>query len=442
MAESFMTRPTSTLAAWYALVVLLLTMIISLVDRMVISLLVVPIQQDLILSDVQMGWVLGVAFGLFYSVMGMPLGYLSDRWHRPRLIAAGVFFWSLATLASGLATSFTELFVARMGVGVGEAVLAPAAWGLISDLFREEHRGRAFGIFQLGAVSGTGIGLLAGGLLFDVTTRDGFGLLDRWLSDLSPWRSVFVIAALLGAFVIPLILQIAEPRSAAADKQRSPSVVDALHFLFAQGRVLLALFVAMGCIILMIYSVSSWMPAVLSRQLELDSAAVGTAMGLSVLIGAVPSVVLGGWITDLAVARGSNSVYITLLKVSAVGMLLPLLLLPTTESLLGYQVIIGTFFFFACLPNGVLVAYIQRVTPPAIRGVISASYVLAVNVFGYLLGPTLIPIIAKTLPIGDGSLGSALLASGCLFSALASVILWGVGEKSNSLLRSSNSASS
>ena len=132
--------------AWYVVIVLLFTMIISLVDRMVISLLVVPIQLELGLSDVDMGWILGVAFGLFYSIMGLPLGTMADRFHRIHLIAAGIFIWSLMTIASGLSESFWALFFSRMGVGVGEAVLGPAAWSLISDLFPPHRRGRALSV--------------------------------------------------------------------------------------------------------------------------------------------------------------------------------------------------------------------------------------------------------------------------------------------------------
>ena len=130
---------------WYVVVILLLAMVVSFIDRQVITLLVAPIRADLGISDTQMSLLMGFAFAIFYVTMGVPIARLADRYSRRTIIAAGIFLWSLATAACGLARSFLQLFTARVFVGVGEATLTPAAYSMIADYFPPERLGRAIG---------------------------------------------------------------------------------------------------------------------------------------------------------------------------------------------------------------------------------------------------------------------------------------------------------
>ncbi|MGY6201934.1 MFS transporter [Paraburkholderia strydomiana] len=145
------------------LAVLIVAYIISLVDRQVMSLMVAPIKQTLHINDVEIGLLQGFSFALFYCILGLPLGRIADRSSRRILIAAGMAFWSAATIACAFAHSFTELFVARMCVGIGEAALAPAAYSLLADLFPPKRLIRANALFSMGAMLGGGLALVVGG---------------------------------------------------------------------------------------------------------------------------------------------------------------------------------------------------------------------------------------------------------------------------------------
>ena len=134
---------TSTSYCWYVLVVLTVAYTISFIDRQILALMIGPIRKDLGISDTEVSLLIGLAFALFYTLLGIPIGRLADRFSRRAIIATGIFFWCTMTAACGMAHNYGQLFVARIGVGVGEAALSPSALSLISDYFPQETRGRA-----------------------------------------------------------------------------------------------------------------------------------------------------------------------------------------------------------------------------------------------------------------------------------------------------------
>ena len=144
-------NPPSVAGGWYLVFVLMLAYIVSFVDRQVISLLVEPIKRDLAINDTQISLLMGLAFAIFYVAMGVPIARLSDYRNRKKIIATGIFVWSIATAFCGVAKSFTHLFLARVGVGVGEATLTPAAYSMIADTFPEHKLARAIAVYSMGA---------------------------------------------------------------------------------------------------------------------------------------------------------------------------------------------------------------------------------------------------------------------------------------------------
>src|SRR5215475_5959238 len=145
--------------AWYVLVVLVIVYVFNFVDRQILSILAERIKRDLDLSDAQIGFLYGTAFAVFYSIFGIPLGRLADVWDRRRLIAIGLSFWSLMTALSGLARNFPQLAAARIGVGVGEASMSPAAFSMLSDYFTAARRSTVMAIHQSAIFIGSGLGL-------------------------------------------------------------------------------------------------------------------------------------------------------------------------------------------------------------------------------------------------------------------------------------------
>ena len=157
--------------AWYGVGVLMVAYTFSFIDRYVIALLIEPIKQDFDLTDTQIGLLSGLAFAIFYTTLGIPIGRLADRYNRRRIISVGIFVWSLMTGLCGLAQSFWQLFAARVGVGVGEAALSPAAFSLIADSFPVERIGRALSVYSVGVYFGSGLAFIIGGAVIQLVTR-------------------------------------------------------------------------------------------------------------------------------------------------------------------------------------------------------------------------------------------------------------------------------
>ena len=212
MMTTNMAAPAATAAgrAWYAVGVLLLAYIFSIMDRQILTLLVGPIQKSLGVNDTLMGLLHGFTFAAFYAIMGLPIARMIDRGNRPVIIAVGIAVWSVATAAGGLATEYWHLMAARTGVAVGEAVLIPGAVSLLADLFSADKRGRAMGIFGAGGPVGAGVGLLAGGLLLGLFTASPAVL--PFLGELLPWQATFIAVGLPGVLIALLMLFVPEPR--------------------------------------------------------------------------------------------------------------------------------------------------------------------------------------------------------------------------------------
>src|SRR5690349_9296641 len=155
LQSSSSVRSESAWLAWYAVGVLMTLYVCSFADRQILSLLVAPIRRDFGLSNTQVGLLQGLTFAALYTALGLPIGWLADRMSRRWIIACGSFFWSLAATACGLAANATQLILARVGVGIGEATLSPSAYSLLTDYFKPEKLGRAFGIYSMGITIGS-----------------------------------------------------------------------------------------------------------------------------------------------------------------------------------------------------------------------------------------------------------------------------------------------
>lgn len=237
-----MSRATSkdTQAHWI-LAVLFAVSILNFVDRQILAILAGKVKADLLISDAQLGFLYGTVFGIFYAVFGVPLGVYADRGSRRKLIAWGLALWSLMTAASGLATGFATLAVARVGVGVGEASASPAAYSLLADLFPRARRGTALGIYSLGIYVGIGLSSYLGGTVVDGWSaafppgQEPFGLRG--------WQAAFLIAGLPGLLLVPVVLSFREPERGALEETRSAPVdgvpSDALGGALREGLALL-----------------------------------------------------------------------------------------------------------------------------------------------------------------------------------------------------------
>ena len=197
--------------AWFAVAALMLAYTFSFIDRLILSLLVEPIKDDLQISDVQVSLLQGLSFALFYTIAGIPIGRLVDSHKRTNIISIGIVFWSLMTAITSLAQKYWQLFAVRAGVGVGEATLLPAAYSMISDLFSDDRRGLALGIFSSGSSIGAGLALIVGGFAIGAINEAGAKTLPL-LGTLEPWRLTFIYVGLPGILVAILIKFVPEPQ--------------------------------------------------------------------------------------------------------------------------------------------------------------------------------------------------------------------------------------
>jgi MFS family permease len=376
-----------------------LAYLLAMVDRLVFSLLVEPIKSDLHLTDAQIGALAGLAFGLFYTLMGIPIGRLADRVHRPRLIATGVVLWSGATMACGLGSSFGRLFATRVLVGVGEASISPAAYSLISDVVPRDRLGRALSVYMLGTVVGLGVAWIAGGQLL------------QWLGG--SWQMVFVCVGLPGLLVGPAVLLLREPfrRSAA---QRS-SLRDVAEQLRRNAGVYAAHFAGMAAINTYGYALVTWAPAMFRRSFDWSIERTGTVLGSGVLVAGCAGMLASGRLVDAVSRRGDapfRVLFLGTLLMAPFGVLGPLAPTAAARALLFVVPVMGLFFaVVACAPTA-----LQLVTPASMRASISSVYLFVVNLVAFAVGPLAVGLISDRIAASDRSLAVALmvLAAICL----------------------------
>lgn len=271
---------------WYVLGLLTLTLIFSVADRLVFSILLEEIKAEFDFSDTQLGLLGGLAFTATYVIAGFPAARLADRSVRKNIVAAAITFWSLMTALCGAAVGFWTLFFARTGVGVGEGCSGPASQSMIADYFRREELGRAMGYLSVGAALGTVTGLMAGGLL-----AEAFG-----------WRLAFVLMALPGIAIGALLYwTVREPlRGRYAPKGTSSvqqPVSVTVRSLLA-NRVFVGLVAGYAVQIMIGYAMAFWMAPVMLRTFEVSTSDVAVYLGLAFMISGIPGPILGGYLID------------------------------------------------------------------------------------------------------------------------------------------------
>jgi MFS family permease len=404
----------SAARAWTSVFILFLTAVLAYTDRQVLSLLVDPVKHDLAINDTQISLLLGTAFAVIYGVAGVPLGILADRRSRRNLILAGVAIWSVGTLACAVAPSFAFLFAARVIVGLGEAVLSPAAISLISDSFEPRRRGTAVGVYFTGIAIGVGGSIVIGGAVLDMVGRGLFAATP--LADWSPWRLVLLAIGVPSLLWSLVFLVIREP----VRRNDEIDEADAAAPAAPAGRLWLGItpmFLIVAVASMVDNAVGAWAPSLLIRQFGLEPAEVGVQLGVLVTLGYGGGMLAGGMLADrFAVWRGRRG-KIELCALAALATL-PAAMLINSASLNAVMAAIPVYFALSAVVTASGLSAILDATPNRQRGrAMAISFFLNVAI-GAGIGPTLVALSGTHL-FGDAAgLGPAIS-----FTVMASYLL-------------------
>jgi MFS family permease len=384
----------------YLLFVLTLVGAVNWADRQVVPILFPGIRKDLGLSDTELGVISGLAFSIIYALSAFGFGYAADRGARTRVMAGGLVVWSLATAASGLATSFWSLFAARFFTGIGEASLYPCALSLIAERFPAQRRGMALGIFGAAAAIGGGLGVGIGGRL----------------SERVGWQNVFFIYGAVGLVCLPLLLSIRETRRHATQHMESPlvalreTVTDVrLRWLWATGTIALASGQGFG----------AWGPSYFVRHLGLTIAQAGGLFGLAALTGGILGGLLGGSLADRrrrARVGGELDVVRVACLAASVLVLLTIDLGQGPAASLGG--LLATLAIYAIFP-GILSAMLSMV-PAHRHGAAGALNTLFLGGVGAASGPFIVGAASDRL--GDLHTALYIPVAGLFVAAILAVV--------------------
>ena len=411
--------------AWYVVLVLMVCYTLSFIDRQILSLLVGPIKQDLGISDTRIGLLQGLAFAIFYTLLGLPMGRIADRSNRRNLIAVGIFFWSLMTGLCSVAKSFWSLFLARMGVGVGEATLGPSAFSVIADYFPKEQLGRALSVYSAGIFIGAGLANIVGGTVSQKAMHIP-PVTVPLLGTIAPWRLTFLIVGIPGLLVGLLVYTVSEPLRRNLLRRTDGQVSqlgarEVFDQMLLRWRSVVGVSVGLSAQAMCNYALQAWGPTFFIRVFGWSQSQTGLVLGLMILFGGCLGMYVGGTLCDHWQRKRINEAP---LKVGMIGALsagvcfcLAMAHQQTTWTIL----LLVPALFFLALPVGSSYAALQLIFPNQLRGQVSALLLFTINVGGLIMGPWLVGVLNDILGlkmVGYSlaiTVGLASLVSGTMF---------------------------
>lgn len=376
--------------AWYVVFVLMIAYISSFIDRQILSLLVKPMKRDLHLSDTQMSLLMGFSFAIFYTLLGIPIGRLVDKYNRRRIIVWGIAIWSLMTAVCGLVRNYGLLFLARVGVGVGEAALSPGAYSIITDYFPKNKLATAISVYSMGIFLGSGLAILIGGLVLKLVAVQSTWTLPL-VGEVYPWQTVFFVVGLPGLLCALLMLTVKEPPRTGVIKHEIP-LNEVFAYLKANWQTFLFQNLGFGFLALINYAATAWIPTLFDRVHGWEASKTGVIFGVTVTIFSTAGIVVGGRTADYLLQKGYTDAKPRTGIISVVGTLffgLIYLNMPTPELAIAFLIPTN---FFSAFAFGAAPAAMQEVMPSQMRGIGSAIYLFIVNLIGIGLGPTSVAI--------------------------------------------------
>ena len=389
------------------LALLLVAYIFNFLDRQILGILAAPIKADLQLSDTEFGAIGGLAFALLYSLLGVPLAYIADKTSRSGVVAASLAVWSGFTALCGTASSFGQLFLYRLGVGVGEAGGVAPSYALIADYFPPERRARALAVFSLGIPLGLALGTLIG----------------AYIAAAIDWRAAFLTMGVAGIALAPVLKFLVRDTSCGAERSAGQPSLTSVFPMLARKPAFWLLAFASSASSLCGYGLALWTPSVVMRSFGLDLISTANFLASLLLIGGCAGVFAGGWFAD-RLGRMDRGWYAKLPAIAwlitapawALGLFAPNLWIAWPLLLVGNALNI--------LWLGPVTTAVQHLVPRAMRATASASFLLINNLIGLGIGPLLMGHLSDQLKAAYGVDALRNAAAACTaFYVLAAVLM-------------------
>ena len=409
---------------WYVVGFLTLASTVSIIDRQILALMIGPVKRDLGVSDTMMGLLGGLAFTLFYTFLTLPMAWLADRSNRRRIIGLGIFFWSIATMACGMASRFSHLFMARAAVGVGEATLGPAAISMLSDYFDRARLPMAIAIFGAAPFIGVGLANLLGGFVITYLEAQPQLVLPVF-GAMHSWQAMFVIVGLPGVLLAFVTLTVREPKRLGKVSADAPGmgIRDAIGFFRGRSRFLTYHFIGFTALSMQGWALFYWVVEFFMREHAVERAQIGFAFGLIALVVGSFGGVFAGQLATRMMKTGSGDATLRLVLIATVALIPIGVAAFLVPSYLLALALVAAAIFFMGWPNGLGTAALQFIVPNELRGQVMALYYVVVNFLSYSFGPLLAGVISDYVFHGQ-SLGGTLALMAAVNYPIGAFCIW------------------
>lgn len=412
----------------YATAVLMIAYTFSFLDRQILTLMVGPIERSLHIKDTEFALLTGGAFGIFYTLMGLPLGWMADHFDRKWIVSIGVALWSLMTAGCGLAQSFTHLLLARVGVGVGEASLTPAAYSMLSDYFDKSRLPRAMSFFACGIFIGAGLAMVLGGTVVGAVARTPIIHLVA-LGAIRSWQIVFIVVGLPGLVLAAWLSTLREPvrhdRGSTVIERKSAreALGELLRFLARYRWMFVSLYVG-AALYSMIAFGDSWYPELFIRTWGWTPRHAGTVIGAATITTGPVGMLFAGWYSSRLIARGKVDACLWLVGLGALGITVPAIALPLSPNPIMASVLLVPFKFFQGFVPVLVPAAICMASPNKFRGQLGALFPFSSGIVGVTFGPILPALVTDYIFRDPHALRYALSLTMGLIGPVTFVVSW------------------
>ena len=421
-----MAQPTySERYLWGVVAILTIASTLSFIDRQILNVMIGPVKRDLGgISDTQVSLIMGLAFALFYNLMSLPAGRIADRHNRRNLMVAGVASWSLMTALCGAASQYWQLFLARMGVGVGEATLGPAANSTLSDLFSPERLPFAIGIVSAAPFIGQGLANIVGGPLIDYLEATPNVHLPL-LGEMYSWQMVFIIVGLPGLLVAAALLLTREPARQGRERTDGQSVPfrEVWAFVLERKAFFALVFTGYLCLSTQGFSLFSWLVEYYVRNHQWTRTEIGLTYGSIAMIVGIGGSIWAGFSAGRRIARGTEDATLRLVMWGTIALLpLATALTIVPDPKVGIILLIPVTFLMA-MPPGLIMTTLQAIAPNELRGQMVAFYLISVSFLSYTFAPSLPAVISDYVFQSELALGKSISALAVVNYLIAAVCL-------------------